>query len=279
LFSSSAGYQTFEAPNVDPGIGTFAVDTDDLGRVSGWFGGTDLHTHGFVRSANGAIAVFDGSKKGSSSTNPLDMNGPGFVVGQYFLMEDPITSRGFVRAPNGVIQAIKIPGNEMVIPWAINDAGMIAGFYAKAFDNERKGFIRFPKGIYTTFAGGPECSFFDNTLFMNSNGDVAGTCGTDGSRSFLRNHHGEFVIIVYPGALETDASGVAANGDVAGSYVDADFGTHGFIRRADGTFQSFDFPDAAPGSTQVSGMDDNGDIVGTYDDAEQRLHGFIRYTD
>src|SRR5262249_7204399 len=50
-------------------------------------------------------------------------------------------------------------------------------------------------------------------------------------------------------------------GQTAGTYVDAS-GPHGFVRDADGTLTSFDFP----GSTQinVSALNDAGQVVGHY---------------
>ena len=277
-FSRLTGYQTFAVPGADS-RGTYAKDSDDHGRVTGWFGSTDSRVRAFVRSPSGAITVFDATKRDSQNTYPFDMNGPGFIVGQYFTVQDSLTTRGFFRAPNGVTQPIRIPGNEVVIPWAINDAGTIAGFLATAFDTEHKGFIRAPIGKLTIFAGTPECGLFDSTLVMNNKGDVAGICESYNS-GFLRRQSGEFQSINYPGAVGTQVSGIDADGDVAGLYVDAtDFGSHGFIRSADGTYVSFDFPGAAPGSTSVSGMDANGDIVGMYYDSDQRQHGFIRYAD
>jgi len=279
-FSRSEGYQVFEAPNVEPSVGTYAIGSDDFGRVAGWFAATDYHTRSFVRSRSGTITLYEVPKKDVYTTYTFDMNGPGSVIGQYFLSTDSATLRGYVRAPNGVVQTLKIPGNEVMLPWTINDAGTIAGFFAETFDAEWTGFIRAAHGTYTTFAAAPGCGFGGGgpTLVMNSKGDLAGTCGISSS-SFLRKQNGQFVIIDYPAALETRAYGIAANGDVSGYFTDTDFGVHGFIRRANGTLESFDFPGAVPGTTQVSRMDDNGDIVGTYYDAGVQLHGFIRYED
>ena len=278
-FSRSNGYQTFDAPNVDSSVGTYAVGSDDAGRISGWFvDASDFHVKSFVRARNGAMSVYEVPVQYIYDTYVFDMNSHGFVTGQYLPSSDN-NSHGYVRNPGGVIQNIMIPGNEYVIPWAINDDGLVAGYFAEQFYTEFKGFLRTIGGQYTTFTAPPECGFGEgHPLEMNSQADLIGTCANRAS-SFLRKHGGGFVIIDYPGAVETVAHGIAANGDISGYYTNADFGVHGFIRHPNGSFESFDFPGAAPGTTEVSRMDDDGNIVGTYYDANQVQRGFVRYAD
>ncbi|MBC8027210.1 MAG: hypothetical protein H7Y89_14555 [Steroidobacteraceae bacterium] len=57
------------------------------------------------------------------------------------------------------------------------------------------------------------------------------------------------------------------------------FRTHGFVRSADGTFTSFDFPGAPDGTTDVTSVDEQGNIVGIYYDENSQLHAFVRYAE
>jgi probable HAF family extracellular repeat protein len=68
--------------------------------------------------------------------------------------------------------------------------------------------------------------------------------------------------IKVPGAVETEAHGINAFGQIVGSWQDASGNTHGFLYNA-GTFTSFDYP----GSNQTTpyAINNAGDIVGDHD--------------
>jgi hypothetical protein len=66
-----------------------------------------------------------------------------------------------------------------------------------------------------------------------------------------------------------------------GNYFDADNLSHGFLRNENGTFTTFDAPDAGsvPGSfegTYPFGINMNGAITGWYVDGADVNHGFVR---
>jgi hypothetical protein len=70
-------------------------------------------------------------------------------------------------------------------------------------------------------------------------------------------------------------------GDVVGSYTDANIVPHGFLRRADGRYISFDAPGAGLGSgldegTFAYSINDLGVIAGQFEDSNTIYHGFIR---
>lgn len=75
--------------------------------------------------------------------------------------------------------------------------------------------------------------------------------------------------------------GINASGVITGVYSNAMGVTHAFIRAADGTFTTFDAPDAgstSPGfeGTIPSSINANGDVAGVYIDANHAYHGFVR---
>jgi probable HAF family extracellular repeat protein len=90
------------------------------------------------------------------------------------------------------------------------------------------------------------------------------------SKKIVANGDFWFLSFDYPGADATRAMGINAQGDVVGSFDDAN-GTHGFIFE-NGRFKAFDVP-ASP-STQPKSSNARGEIVGFYFDADFNLHGF-----
>ncbi len=83
------------------------------------------------------------------------------------------------------------------------------------------------------------------------------------------------------GALQgTAAKGVDAAGDVAGSFVDANGTSHGYVYSATNVMTTFDVPGASTGKkhgTFVTAMDPAGDVAGYYSDATSgSTYGFVR---
>ena len=76
-----------------------------------------------------------------------------------------------------------------------------------------------------------------------------------------------------PGAAGTTAAGILPTGEIVGSWNNSG-GTHGFIRRTDGSFTTFDVPGAS--STSVNGFNAAGDMVGHFIDTAQAFHGYVR---
>ncbi len=70
-------------------------------------------------------------------------------------------------------------------------------------------------------------------------------------------------------------------GEVTGYYLDANNVYHGFVRRPEGQFTTFEAPgaDTTPQSyngTLPSAINDAGDVTGYYTDAGGNYHGFVR---
>jgi hypothetical protein len=72
------------------------------------------------------------------------------------------------------------------------------------------------------------------------------------------------------------------SGTVVGIYRDANLVRHGYLRNPDGTFVSFDDPEAAQLPLSATGLgtdprdiNANGAVVGFYTDANGVRHGFI----
>ena len=85
----------------------------------------------------------------------------------------------------------------------------------------------------------------------------------------------------YNGTL---ANGINGSGVIAGSYIDANNVYHGFLRRLDGQFTTFDAPgaDTTPNDyngTYPAAIDDLGVVAGYYWDVNGTAHGFLREAD
>jgi uncharacterized protein (TIGR03437 family) len=88
-----------------------------------------------------------------------------------------------------------------------------------------------------------------------------------------------FVTFDPPGSVLTRLTGINNQGQVVGTYNDASGVTHSFLRQPDGTFSTFDVPQAAAGQTVATAINNLGQIVGSYQDGAGKSHGFIRSTD
>jgi probable HAF family extracellular repeat protein len=88
-----------------------------------------------------------------------------------------------------------------------------------------------------------------------------------------------FVTFDPPGSVFTHVTGINNQGQVVGTYNDASGVTHSFLRQSDGTFSTFDVPQAAAGHTVATAVNNLGQIVGSYQDGAGKSHGFIRSAD
>jgi len=114
--------------------------------------------------------------------------------------------------------------------------------------------------------------------------------------AFLRGSDGSFTIFDAPGAgtcstpcadLQpgTRAYSINPAGTITGFYSGNSFVHHGYVRTGDGTFTSFDPPDAGTGFGQgtypdsPAGINPAGAITGYYVDGSGGQHGFLRDPD
>jgi hypothetical protein len=82
------------------------------------------------------------------------------------------------------------------------------------------------------------------------------------------------------GSIDTEVYALNDAGQAAGYYFDAGhgaLGAHGFVRNADGSFTTFDFPGSI--NTEVHALNDAGEAAGDYVGARFTIHGFVRDAD
>lgn len=264
--STSAGtFTTFNVSGAGTAAmeGTFAIAINSAGEVTGMYSNSPGVLRGFVRDVHGAITTFDASHSGTSpieGTIPLGINSAGEITGT--VIDGNHVSHGFVRNVSGVIKEFDASGagtaaNRGTAAWRINDAGEVVGFFSTdgspSTPPTYHGFLRAANGAITVIDA-PNAG----TGLNPQNGRKEGT----------------------------QAYSINNSGEIVGSYVDANFNRHGFLRYTNGTFAKFDPPGATTNTgkhggmsgTIPTGIDANGVVVGTFTDVAELRHGFVRET-
>ncbi len=290
-------FTAFDAPGASkkPGSGTFPRSISKAGEVAGYFESDPNGTrHGFVRHRNGAFTPFDPS--GSAGTVAQSINENGATIGNY--VSD--AAHGFVRDRDGTFLTIDPPGSYNTGPQNINGRGEITGYYEDVIGVLR-GFLRHADGTFDVFSvpsASREKGEGTYATSMNDEGEITGYYNAGpyhATHGFLRRKNGTIVTFEPPGSI-TDAAAhqdeegylvrpvtvptsINNNGEVVGYYGDATGVLHGFARMRDGTFRTFEAPNANKHSDLgTSPMDINGggEIAGYYySDPDGVLHGFV----
>ncbi len=292
----------FNASNAGTGKneGTFPISIDVDGNIAGMYADTNNVYHGFIRNSSGTITEFDAPGAGTSGhrgTSPISINA-GVITGPYVTGSDVTTSvwHGFVRATNGDITTINVPGagtgdKQGTQPTSINASGVIAGMYTDS-NSVYHGFID-ANGTFTNPIDAPGAVATVPTS-IDAAGDIAGVYAdsTGLMHGFVRTAGGTITTFSAPGASTTppgSGKGIKIDGTIAGSinttaniagfYTDTNKVEHGYIRSSNGTFTSpLDDPDAGTGvmeGTISISVNDSGIVAGTYADANGVFHGFV----
>jgi len=109
-------------------------------------------------------------------------------------------------------------------------------------------------------------------------------CGSGGAQRQSSPPGHQFTNFDVPQAGTASGQGtysleINANGDVTGYYIDANFGSHAFIRSSAGSFTVFDAPGANTMSicgTEVTSINSRGETAGFFCDTNGLEHSFFR---
>ncbi len=306
--SPGGKFTTFDAPGADTTAGSFngtvAVSINDLGAIAGSYLDASGFSHGFLRSPDGKFTTFDVPGAGGFGSTPLAVNLEGAIVGYY--TDSNFSFRAFLRSPNGKFTTWIGPdactgnGSDGCFgsgASSINAFGTVAGGFEDNSGNfVHHSFVRNAEGKMKTFdvpgagtgtyqgTGCPGCA-----LGLNQLGAIAGIYSDANSvnHGFLRSSDGKFTTFDAPGAGTDSDEGTGCFSDcnvslndwgaITGTYIDANFVFHGYLRSPNGKFATVD----PRGSifTSPSGINDLGTITGTYVDANDVYHGFLRIAD
>ena len=229
---AQATFTTFDVPGADGLGGTSPLSINPAGAVTGSYADVNDVKHGFLRSPDGSLTLFDapgaGTKYGSD-TVAMSINPAGAITGAY--TDASFVSHGFLRSPDGTFTVFDAPGS------SINPASAITGFYTDASFMSH-GFLRSPDGILTTFdAPGATSNFGTSPTSINPAGTITGSYSDAiGFHGFVRSPDGTFTTIDQPGGAGlTRPQGINAARAITGSYVvcspppDFSCTTHGFL--------------------------------------------------
>jgi hypothetical protein len=111
------------------GQGTSVIGINDDGAISGYYLDAKDVFHGFIRRLDGAFETFDapGADTGAfDGTLCQGINVWGGVTGTAY---NATTGHGFVRSRGGAIVSFDPPGSVLTVPFGINAAGAITGYY------------------------------------------------------------------------------------------------------------------------------------------------------
>lgn len=146
------------------------------------------------------------------------VNNAGNMVGEYFALG--VDPTGFV-VQNGVLTTIAFPDPSAVrtIPHDINNRGHIAGFYQDTF-NRNIGFLLRGSRFDSIDLPGTR---FTTILGMNDHDHLVGHVVMQGDPDFLRHgilwKDGQVTPIAYPGATQTEPTGIRNDGTIVGTYT------------------------------------------------------------
>jgi uncharacterized membrane protein len=129
-------FTNVDFPGAARGEQTMASAINDGGQVVGTYLDLDYVFRGFLLTKGKYINV---DVPGSRATLITGVNMAGQVVGH------PIYGPGFLWNQGGVtvIDTRAIPGAQFAVPWALNDAGQVVGYYSTTPSHEH-GFILNP---------------------------------------------------------------------------------------------------------------------------------------
>ncbi len=261
----------------------------------------------FIISCNTSFAkethdnYIDFDVEGARHTYAKSISKNGMVAGSYVPIDGEYTYQGFIRMTNGDITKFSVPGANVTDPVSINNAGTITGIARSNTAicdvlDDCESFVRTLDGKITRFTV-PGAKGGTIAVAINNAGTITGyaknTHSRDGydTQGFVRQTDGTIITFDVPGAKYTRPTSINQDGIITGCY-DIDSSTsscslkgyandrgRGFVRKADGTFITFD----ASGSvlTYPTAINDKGEITGVYSDSNYNNDpaGFVRSTD
>jgi hypothetical protein len=252
----------FDAPGAGttglcyPECGTYPLDINAEGAVTGYIIGNDYVIHAFLRERGGSIETFDFPGAAQSlleGTYGIGINDEGTIVGAY--NDENGGRHGFLRERGGRFLSFDVPaGVGNTNPVSISDSGAVAGNYGG------HGFLRDRDGKYHGFD--PPGSISTATEWMSESEEITGVYQDAGNHfhGFLRKRDGKIVTFDPPESTYTLPRGVNSEGTVTGYYSTPE-GQYGFLRTPDGKEIVIVPPDTF--SVAPAAISDDGTITGS----------------
>jgi len=248
----------------------FVAGINDEGLVAGSWTAADGSEIGFIRSPDGRISTPIVHPDDNTRTTVLRaVNDDGVIAGFY----GANVNNGFLLT-EGKFRTMDFPGAVATALRGINNLGDVSGTYSIVdLDADEFGFIIPRRGPAISFKLPDSAATGIVAGGINDLRQLVGyyTDATSTLVGFLRQPSGQFVTIIFPGALSTQVYGINDCGILVGVWGDAST-AHGFYGRP-GNLHSFDSPGAV--ATFSQGINNEGRIVGRYATADGVPHAFV----
>ncbi|MGO9948891.1 MAG: hypothetical protein ACLPWG_18810 [Steroidobacteraceae bacterium] len=248
----------------------FVAAVNDEGLVAGSWTAADGSAIGFIRAPDGHITTPIVDPDDNTRTTVLRaVNDEGVIAGFY----GANVSNGFLLT-EGKFRTVDFPGAVSTLLRGINNLGDVSGTYSIVDLNaDEFGFIIPRRGPAISFKLADPTGTGIVVGGINDLRQLVGyyTDATSTLVGFLRQPSGQFVSIIFPGALSTQVDGINDCGIVVGVWGDGST-AHGFYGRP-GNLHSVDLPGVVATFTQ--GINNEGRIVGRYATADGVSHVFV----
>lgn len=270
----------------DPSASTSTVPAsiNSEGNIVGSYTDSNGVSHGFLRIEDGTITIFDAPGAGTGlfqGTTATSINPAGTITGYY--ADATFATHGFVRGADGSITTFDV-SSQGTFPTNINPAGEITGIYSfelgtSGFSVPRS-FLRAANGTITANVD-PANTFSSNPGGIDPDGTIGGYYEDDIDGAwhfFLRSKGGVFTTFDVPGTRQIFSATLNQGHSVIGTYPDASFVIHSFLRTAHGALTAIDAPSAGTSffqGTFVNGINSAGTVTGHYTDMNYVAHGFV----
>jgi hypothetical protein len=253
--------QRFSIFDVPDSLETLPVSINLSGEVTGSYVSTktdhfgNLHL-GFGRKTDGTIAVFDaGDGEEGQQVFPTAINLGGHIAGYIVDLPCLDCARSFVREPDGTLTIFRVP-----IPFEAQSRQLQPTL---ALQNYIRG---------------------TSATDINAFGQIAGVFAeAPGSLGFVRQRDGTTSTFTAPRLVDPPLSvpstvpqAINDLGLVTGYTNGWTFAFHGFLRKPNGSFVTFDPLDST--NTIPKAINLLGEITGFYSTADDVSHGFLRQT-
>jgi len=231
-----------------------------------------------VASAQGyTVSTFAVPDPPSVSTYAGGISDAGVIVGVYDVPQQfGVFHRGFIRQADGTLLYPIVDPNDVkgqaTLPWAINSAGVVAGYFVSRADGRMHGFL-LDNGTFTTV---DEIANGDTFIYaLNNNGDFGGAFGPGpGAGTGFISVAGEVTQVNVPGSVTTTVAGLALDGSSVGN-TDTGKQIFGFLRGPKGTIHAFQVSKAVYGTYATAINSELQLVVGYYYDSAGHAHGFV----
>ena len=258
---------SFTSFDIAGAISIYTSGINSAEEIIGTYLTADWITHGFLRTPDGTVTTLYSPQ--SQDIYPTGINASGTIVGYFF----DGSTHSFLRTRAGNFKTFNVLDRTDTTAMGINAAGATTGYYSDA-NGVGRGFLRSPRGIFTTFIvpGAfntapltPGCAYTTPVGLMPSGiivgyyTDAGGICAGHG---FLRTRNDTYIVIDVPGSDLARAVGVNTAGEVIGWYRDNYTGQYRGFFYFRGKVTTFDPPDSF--YTNPTSINDAGWITGDY---------------